>query len=194
MSGRPKFGPQLHAEGVTFRIWAPAAKRVELILKKPHAMQARDGWHEVTMAGARAGTRYRYRIDCELEVPDPASQFQPEDVAGPSEVIDHDAYAWRAKSWRGRPWHEAVTLECHVGTFTPEGTFRAMIDRLDHGVETGITAIELMPIAGFPGRWNWGYDGVLPYAPDGAYGKPDDLKALVDEAHLRGLMVFLDVV
>ena len=96
--------------------------------------------------------------------------------------------------WRGRPWHEAVLLETHVGTFTPEGSYRAMIDKLDHLVETGITALELMPLADFAGARNWGYDGVLWYAPDSAYGRPDDLKALIDEAHLRGLMVFLDVV
>ncbi len=121
-------------------------------------------------------------------------RFQPEDVFGPSEVIDHGAYAWRATDWRGRPWQEAVIIEAHVGTFTPEGTYRAMIDELDHLVETGITALELMPLADFAGSRNWGYDGVLWYAPDSAYGRPDDLKALIDAAHLRGLMVLLDVV
>ena len=138
--------------------------------------------------------RYRFLIDGETEVPDPASSFQPEDIAGPSEVIDHHSYNWRATNWRGRPWEDAVFLETHIGTFTPEGTCRAMIGKLDHLVETGITALELMPVADFPGRWNWGYDGALWYAPDSSYGRPDDLKALIDEAHLRGLMVFLDVV
>ena len=109
-------------------------------------------------------------------------------------MIDHAAYQWRATDWRGRPWHEAVLLEAHVGTFTREGTYRAMIDKLDHLVETGITALELMPLADFAGTRNWGYDGVLWYAPDSAYGRPDDLKALIDAAHQRGLMVFLDVV
>jgi 1,4-alpha-glucan branching enzyme/maltooligosyltrehalose trehalohydrolase len=195
MSGQHRFGPQLHADGVTFRIWAPAASTVELILDRPQPMQAHcGGWHELTVAGAGARTRYKYRIDGEIEVPDPASHFQPEDVSGPSEVIDHGRYAWTASNWRGRPWHEAVMLECHVGTFTPDGTFRAMIEKLDHVAAAGITAIELMPIADFPGRWNWGYDGVLLYAPDSIYGGPDDLKALIDEAHLRGLMVLLDVV
>ena len=113
---------------------------------------------------------------------------------GPSEVIDHDAFAWRARDWRGRPWEETVLIETHVGTFTPEGTYRAMIDKLDHLVATGITALELMPLADFAGRRGWGYDGVLWYAPDSAYGRPEDLKTLIDEAHLRGLMVFLDVV
>ena len=99
-----------------------------------------------------------------------------------------------ATDWNGRPWQETVLYEVHVGTFTPEGTYRAIIDKLDHLVDTGITALELMPLADFPGRWNWGYDGVLPFAPDSVYGRPEDLKALIDAAHVRGLMVFLDVV
>ena len=146
------------------------------------------------VADAGAGTRYKFRIDDEIDVPDPASAFQPEDVFGPSEVIDHGAFAWRAQDWRGRPWDEAVLIETHVGTFTQDGTYRAMIDKLDHLVTTGITALELMPLADFAGRRGWGYDGVLWYAPDSAYGRPEDLKTLIDEAHLRGLMVFLDVV
>ena len=109
-------------------------------------------------------------------------------------MIDHAAYPWRAADWRGRPWHEAVIIETHVGTFTQDGSYRAMIEKLDHLVQTGITALELMPLADFAGSRNWGYDGVLWYAPDSAYGRPEDLKALIDEAHLRGLMVFLDVV
>ena len=109
-------------------------------------------------------------------------------------MIDHAAYPWRAADWRGRPWQEAVILEAHVGTFTREGTYRAIIDKLDHLVETGITALELMPLADFAGSRNWGYDGVLWYAPDSAYGRPEDLKALIDDAHQRGLMVMLDVV
>ena len=190
------FGPKLTSEGTTFRLWAPAARRVDLLLDhQSHTLaSARHGWFEITVPGAKAGTRYRFRIDDEIDVPDPASDFQPDDVFGPSEVIDHDHYAWRANDWRGRPWHETVLLEAHVGAFTPDGTYRAMIDRLDHLAETGITALELLPLADFAGRRNWGYDGVLWYAPDSAYGWPDDLKRLIDEAHQRGLMVFLDVV
>jgi maltooligosyltrehalose trehalohydrolase len=189
-----RFGPQITPEGTTFRLWAPAAKRVDLVLDRPRPMPPQpDGWYELTIAGARAGTRYQYRIDGELVVPDPASHFQPEDVFGPSEVIDHSQYQWRA-NWGGRAWHDAAVLELHVGTFTPSGTFAGVIDKLDHVRETGLTAIELMPIADFAGRRNWGYDGVLLYAPDSTYGRPDDLKRLIDEAHLRGLMVFLDVV
>jgi maltooligosyltrehalose trehalohydrolase len=194
------FGPRftkarLTNAGTLFRLWAPAAKRVELLLDKPHALtRGEDGWFAAEMSGVKAGTRYKFRIDDEIDVPDPASAFQPEDVSGPSELIDHAAYPWRATDWRGQPWHEAVVLEAHVGTFTPEGTYRAMIDKLDHLVATGITALELMPLADFAGRRNWGYDGVLWYAPDSAYGRPEDLKALIDEAHARGLMMLLDVV
>jgi len=194
VNGR-RFGPELTAAGVTFRLWAPAAKSVALLLDRAIAMAAGpSGWWTLTAADARAGTRYKFRIDGELDVPDPASSFQPEDVAGPSEVIDHAAFPWRVRDWRGRPWEEAVILELHVGTFTPQGTFRTTIDKLDHVVASGFTAIELMPVADFAGRRNWGYDGVLLYAPDSAYGRPDDLRALIDAAHARGLMVFLDVV
>jgi maltooligosyltrehalose trehalohydrolase len=190
-----QFGARLTADGASFRLWAPAAKRVDLLLEKPQAMQrGEDGWFSADVPGAKAGARYKFRIDDEIDVPDPASAFQPDDVSGPSEVIDHASYPWRAPRWRGRPWHEAVVTEAHVGTFTKEGTYRAMIGKLDHLVESGITALELMPLADFAGSRNWGYDGVLWYAPDSAYGRPDDLKALIDEAHLRGLMVFLDVV
>ncbi len=190
-----RFGPELTTDGVTFRLWAPAAKSVELLIGRPVPMQAQaGGWHALAIEGARAGTRYRVRIDGELAVPDPASAFQPDDVGGPSEVIDHAAYAWRTDDWRGRAWEETAILELHVGTFTPDGTFRAAIDKLDHIAQAGFSAIELMPLADFAGRRNWGYDGVLLYAPDSAYGRPDDLRALIDAAHLRGLMVFLDVV
>ncbi len=190
------FGPRLTPDGVAFRLWAPAAKRVDVLLDgAAYEMQRdTDGWFTRDVANARAGARYRFLIDGKTDVPDPASPFQPNDIAGESEVIDHRNYNWRATDWRGRPWENAVFLEAHIGTFTPEGTYRAMIDKLDHLVETGITALELMPVADFPGRWNWGYDGALWYAPDSSYGRPDDLKALIDEAHLRGLMVFLDVV
>jgi malto-oligosyltrehalose trehalohydrolase len=194
MNGR-RFGVKLTSDGATFRLWAPAAKRVDVLLDKPHALRrGEDGWFSADIAGIQAGTLYKFRVDEALDIPDPASAFQPRDVSGPSEVVDHSNYRWRARDWRGRPWQEAVLIETHVGTFTPDGTYRAMIERLDHLVATGFTALELMPLADFPGKRNWGYDGVLWYAPDSAYGRPDDLKLLIDEAHLRGLMVFLDVV
>ena len=190
-----QFGARLTSDGTSFRLWAPAAKRVDLLLEKSYPLRrGEDGWFSADIAGVKAGARYKFRIDDEIDVPDPAAAFQPEDVFGPSEVIDHSSYRWRAVDWRGRPWHETVLIETHVGTFTPEGTYRAMIGKLDHLKASGITALELMPLADFAGSRNWGYDGVLWYAPDSAYGRPDDLKALIDEAHLRGLMVFLDVV
>jgi maltooligosyltrehalose trehalohydrolase len=190
-----QFGARPTTDGASFRLWAPAAKRVDLLLEKSQAMQrGEDGWFSADVPGVKAGARYKFRIDDEIDVPDPASAFQPDDVSGPSEVIDHSSYSWRASHWRGRPWHEAVVTEAHVGTFTKEGTYRAMIGKLDHLVECGITALELMPLADFAGSRNWGYDGVLWYAPDSTYGRPDDLKALIDEAHLRGVMAFLDVV
>ena len=152
------------------------------------------GWHALQVPDAGAGTRYRYLLPDGTAVPDPASRFQPEDVAGPSEVIDPAAYRWKSSDWRGRRWSEAVLYELHVGTFTPEGTFQAAAEKLDHLAELGVTAIELMSIADFAGTRNWGYDAVLWYAPDSAYGRPEALKAFVEAAHERGMMVILDVV
>ena len=193
----PSQGAVLEAGGVRFRLWAPGCDAVSLALEadgRVLPMQARpDGFHELHVPGVGAGTLYRYQLPDGLRVPDPASRFQPQDVHGPSEVIDSDAYAWTER-WAGRPWDEVVLYELHVGAFTPEGTFRAAIGRLDHLRALGVTAIEIMPIADFPGGRNWGYDGVLPYAPDSSYGRPDDLKALVDAAHARGIAVLLDVV
>ena len=143
--------------------------------KAVRAEHSEDGWFTADIAGVKPGTRYKFRIDDEIDVPDPASDFQPEDVSGPSEVIITPLCVART-DWRGRPWQEAVIVEAHVGTFTREGTYRAMIDRLDHLVDTGITVLELMPLADFAGSRNWGYDGVLWYAPDSAYGRPEDLK------------------
>jgi malto-oligosyltrehalose trehalohydrolase len=157
-------------------------------------MRRTDTWFEHVEPQAGPGTLYRYRIDGELLVPDPASRFQPRDVDGPSEVIAPKAYRWSDHAWSGRPWNEAVIYELHVGTFTPQGTYAGAKGKLPRLVELGITAIELMPLADFAGRRNWGYDGVLPYAPDSAYGRPEDLKALVDAAHAAGLMILLDVV
>ncbi len=193
MTGNPSFGPLVADTGVTFRLWAPAARQVSLVLDGPHEMRKRGGWFELQVPRAGPGARYRFMIDGEIEIPDPASHFQPDDVNGASEVIDH-RFAWKTEAWKGRPWEQAVFLEAHVGAYTAAGTFRAMSERLDHLNETGITALELMPLADFPGRWNWGYDGVLPFAPDSSYGRPEDLKALIDAAHARGLMMFLDVV
>ena len=158
-------------------------------------MQAQDdGWYQLTTDRAQAGSRYRYRLDNDMRVPDPASRLQADEVHGPSVVVDPKAWTWQDAPWRGRPWHEAVIYELHVGSFTPEGDFAALQQRLDHLVSLGVTAVELMPIADFPGKRNWGYDGALLFAPDTSYGDPETLKALIQAAHTRGLMVFLDVV
>lgn len=194
------FGTQVERDGTRFRVWAPDCERVGLRLEGPGpALEIPlpsngDGWFEVVTADAEPGTRYRYRIDGAAAVPDPASRFQPDDVHGASEVVDPLAYRWRMPDWRGRPWEEAALYELHVGAFTPEGTFAGVETRLDDLVELGVTAIELMPVADFPGRRDWGYDGTYLFAPDSEYGRPEDLKRLIDAAHARGLMVLLDVV
>src|SRR5207344_1503390 len=120
---------------------------------------------------AAAGSLYRFRIDDKIEVPDPASRFQPQDVFGPSEVMAPSEFQWSDEGWRGLPWEEAVIYELHVGTFTPEGTFRGVEQKLDYLCSLGVTAVELMPLADFSGARNWGYDGVLPFAPDSSYGR-----------------------
>jgi maltooligosyltrehalose trehalohydrolase len=193
------FGASVLADGrVRFRLWAPAAARVDVMIgpaSDPLTMQrCDDGFYELVTGWARAGSRYRYRIDERIEVPDPASRSNPDDVHGASEVVDPRAFLWEDDAWRGRSWHEAVVYELHVGTFTPGGTFVSAIERLPHLAALGVTAIELMPLADFAGRRNWGYDGVLPFAPDSSYGTPDGLKRLVQAAHRQGLMIFLDVV
>jgi maltooligosyltrehalose trehalohydrolase len=179
-----------------FRFWAPSCKTVQVTVENGPAQGAHDmtpagnGWFEATVESG-AGTLYRFRLDGEQRVPDPASRFQPQDVHGPSEVIDPRAYRWEHTNWHGRPWEETVLYELHVGAM---GGYAGVQKRLPALVALGVTAIELMPLNDFPGRHNWGYDGVLPYAPDSAYGRPEELKALIDAAHGHGLMVFLDVV
>ena len=194
------FGAQIEeGDGTTrFRLWAPAASQVDVELGGKRIPLARGseggGWHEARLEDAGAGTRYCYLIDGDLRVPDPASRFNPDDIHGASEVIDPLAFAWRDDAWRGRRWEEAVIYELHAGCFSRSGDYDGIRRRLDTLAELGVTALELMPVADFPGRRNWGYDGVLPFAPDAAYGRPEDLKMLVQEAHARGLMMLLDVV
>ncbi|HEY8564701.1 MAG TPA: malto-oligosyltrehalose trehalohydrolase [Beijerinckiaceae bacterium] len=190
------FGAQLGPDATRFALWAPTAEAVTLVLDgQEHPMPAaEEGWRRLTRPEARAGSRYGFKIDGGLVVPDPASRFQPDDVHGLSLVVDPNAYDWQDPAWTGRPWEETVLYELHVGTATPEGTYAGLEKRLEDLRDLGVTAIELLPLADFPGRRNWGYDGVLPYAPDAAYGSPDDLKRLVDRAHALGLMIFVDVV
>jgi len=190
------WGPNLlPGGGARFRLWAPAETAVALRLAGADHPMSRDadGWFDASVAAAQPGSDYAFVLGDGRVVPDPAARAQAGDVHGPSRLADPAAYAWQT-DWQGRPWAEAVIAEVHVGTFTPEGTFRAAIDRLDHLARTGFTAIEIMPVAQFAGDRGWGYDGVLLYAPHRAYGTPDDLRALIDAAHARGLMVLLDVV
>jgi maltooligosyltrehalose trehalohydrolase len=195
--GRPrKFGPSVVNGGVLFRLWAPKHEDVSLVLKDDNILPmvpTGDGWHEVLCADAKAGTLYKFALPDGLRVPDPASRYQPSDVHGPSEVVD-PRFPWTDHGWQGRPWKDTVIYELHVGSFTADGTFTAAIKRLDYLFELGVTAIEIMPVADFPGRWNWGYDGVLLFAPDSSYGRPEEFKAFVDAAHAKGIQVFLDVV
>ncbi|PBJ24197.1 Malto-oligosyltrehalose trehalohydrolase [Pseudomonas sp. ACN8] len=183
----------LDAEHTRFALWAPDAFYVSVELENGQSLpllpQA-DGWF-VSNTRCAAGTRYRYSIDGELEVPDPASRAQAGDIDRHSVVVDPLAYAWQHSAWLGRPWNEAVIYELHVGAL---GGFSAVEQHLARLVELGVTAIELMPIAQFPGERNWGYDGVLPYAPQASYGSPEQLKHLIDTAHGHGLAVILDVV
>jgi maltooligosyltrehalose trehalohydrolase len=190
------FGAEITGDGVRFAFWAPTAREVAIVVgEREHPMPTgTGGWRRLVVPEARAGSRYRYRIDGALLVPDPASRFQPDDISGPSLVVDPAGYRWGDGEWRGRPWEETVLYEAHVGTATAEGTYAALGDKLESLRDLGVTAVELMPLSDFPGRRNWGYDGVLPFAPEAAYGTPDDLKAFVDRAHSLGVMVFLDVV
>jgi maltooligosyltrehalose trehalohydrolase len=194
------FGALPRAGAVRFRVWAPAAHELTLTLETGEAagtrLMPRDeaGVHDLIVEGAAAGDRYHYRIDGGAPRPDPASRFQPEGVHGPSEVVEPFTFSWTDGRWRGRSAADLVIYELHVGTFSPEGTFDGARGRLRQLRDLGVTAIELMPVADFAGGRNWGYDGVCLFAPSRAYGRPDDLRRLVNEAHGLGLSVFLDVV
>ncbi|WPN20890.1 malto-oligosyltrehalose trehalohydrolase [Pseudomonas marginalis] len=183
----------LDAQHTRFALWAPDAFYVSVELengKSVAMLPQAEGWFETEIA-CQAGTRYRFNIDGEMDVPDPASRAQASDVHGWSVVVDSLAYQWRHSNWQGRPWHEAVIYELHVGAM---GGYAGIEKHLPRLAELGVTAIELMPLAQFPGDRNWGYDGVLPYAPQASYGTPEQLKHLIDSAHEHGLAVILDVV
>jgi maltooligosyltrehalose trehalohydrolase len=182
-----------------FRVWAPYAGSVDLRLVQPEELvvsmeQDARGFFDVTVPDVRAGARYLFRLDGDLERPDPASRSQPEGVHGPSEVVDPTAFDWTDGAWFGHALADYVIYELHVGTFTDEGTFDAIIPHLDGLRDLGVTMIELMPVAQFPGARNWGYDGVALFAVQDSYGGPDGLRRLVDACHARGLGVILDVV
>ena len=193
------YGATHQADGSTrFRVWAPNVRRVELHLVEPRdgllPLQAvRDGNYEAVVENLAPGANYFYRLNGATDRPDPASRYQPLGIHGPSQVI-FSAFDWTDVDWPGIAWQDYVIYEAHVGTFTPAGSFAAMIAHLDDLKSLGVTAVQLMPVAQFPGAHNWGYDGVHPYAPQNTYGGPDGLKQLVNACHARGLAVVLDVV
>jgi maltooligosyltrehalose trehalohydrolase len=181
---------------IPFRVWAPNAKQVEVKLGSERlAMTAgENGWWFAQAPVAGTGTDYGYILDRGDPLPDPRSPWQPNGIDGPSRTVDHSAFSWTDQHWQAVPLSSAVLYELHIGTFTPQGTFIGAMDKLDYLVQLGITHIELMPMAEFSGIRGWGYDGVDLYAPHHTYGKPDDLKQLVNACHNRGLAVILDVV
>jgi len=193
----PAHGAFPHDDAVTFRVWAPAAAAVTLELEDGPSLalsETEDGLFERTTDAAAPGTRYQFRLDDESPFPDPASRFQPEGVHGPSEVIDPDAYEWDDAGWNGVARADLVIYELHVGAFTGAGSFDAVREQLAYLKDLGVTAIELMPVHDFPGERNWGYDPAAWFAPASAYGRPGDLRRLVDVAHQMGLAVILDVI
>jgi len=179
-----------------FQVWAPRAKSMAVqIGDRQHGMQAGErGWWQASIPEAKAGTDYFFVIDGGDPKPDPRSSWQPEGVNGPSRVVNHASFKWTDKNWQARPLASGIIYELHIGTFTPEGTFRAAIQKLPHLLDLGVTHVEIMPLNEFSGPWGWGYDGVDLYAPHHQYGTPDDLKNLIDACHERGLAVLLDVV
>jgi maltooligosyltrehalose trehalohydrolase len=195
---RMPVGAEPQTAGVHFRVWAPDRERVEVVVdgrrKSTVLSPERGGYHSGLVPGLDAGARYRYRLDAGDAFPDPASRFQPEGPHGPSEVVDPARFSWTDRDWPGVRREGQVLYELHVGTFTPEGTWAAASRELPALAELGVTLIEVMPVADFPGRFGWGYDGVDLFAPTRLYGRPDDFRAFVDRAHALGLGVLLDVV
>ena len=196
----PSYGATLNGEVAEFRVWAPFQRKITLRLTcgattEDIAMES-DGEDFIAVAPASAGDRYSYVLDAGTAVPDPLSRLLPYDVHGPTGIVDPEAFQWsdRSDHWRGLDLRDYVVYELHVGAFTPEGTFDGVISKLDYLRQLGVTAIEIMPVAAFPGTRDWGYDGVSPYAVQASYGGPDGLKRLVDAAHNAGLAVILDVV
>jgi maltooligosyltrehalose trehalohydrolase len=190
-------GATVREDGVLFRVWAPDRRTVEVIAdgRRPLAMTRQsDGTFEALVPGVAGGARYQYRLDGERHRPDPASRYQPDGVHGPSVVVDTESFTWTDQAFRGRDLADYVLYELHVGTFTRAGTFEAVIQHLPQLVDLGVTAVELMPVAEFPGSRNWGYDGVHLFAPQSTYGGPRGLRRLVDACHAQGLSVVLDVV
>lgn len=194
----PPWVGALYEDGRTrFRVWAPKPRLIALRIVNDNRLlpleSVEGGYYEANVSSVEPGTRYLYRLDDTVERPDPASRFQPQGVHAPSQVTRR-TFAWTDADWRGLAWNDYVIYETHVGTFTAAGTFTAMIDVLDQLVDLGVTALQLMPVAQFPGGRNWGYDGVHLFAPQNTYGGPEGLKRLVDACHARSLAVVMDVV
>jgi len=194
---QPRLGAWTEGNGTRFRLWAPSAESVTLVVDDREIELERDadGYASTLVEGIGTGARYGYRLGGEGSpaLPDPASRFQPEGVHERSEVID-PSFEWTDSDWSGLDPDAVVIYEMHLGTFTPEGSYASAMSRLEEIADLGVTAIEIMPVADFPGERNWGYDGVSLFAPSRAYGRPEDLRALVDRAHALGLGVILDVV
>jgi maltooligosyltrehalose trehalohydrolase len=194
-------GAELSVAGVSFRIWATEKKSVSVVLLDANRSPMRElpaqadssGYYSVEDPDAKPGMFYQYRLDGNV-FPDPATRFQPFGVHGPSEILAPNSFVWSDQSWRPPKPGDLIIYELHIGTFSSAGTFRAVIEHFDHLLRLGVNAIEIMPIADFPGDRNWGYDGVNLYAPCRAYGRPDDLRYFVNAAHAAGLAVILDVV
>lgn len=194
-------GAQINAQGVSYTVWSPEHSSVSVCvigLKKEERIldlsRVESGYFRCLDPLGQAGDLYTFSVDGDQKIPDFASRFQPEGVFGPSQVIDSTTYSWNSPHWRRPTWGGHVIYELHVGTFTPEGTFRAAMEKLDYLCELGITTVELMPVAAWAGDRNWGYDGVMLFAPSHTYGTPDDLRALVDACHSHGLAIILDIV
>jgi len=184
---------------INFTVWAPLKEKMILHIVKPvdeqYEMQKKEeGYWSVSIQNFSGDVLYFFKPDGEKDYPDPASNFQPQGVHGASQIVNHENYKWNDDTWKGLPLEEMVIYELHVGTFTSEGTFESMISRLDELKEVGINAIEIMPVAQFPGNRNWGYDGVFPFAVQNSYGGPEGLKKLVDACHQKNIAVILDVV
>ena len=198
---QPTLGATYVGWGTAFRVWAPKASRAEVLVERAPGgatescplVQSSGGYFTATVPGVNAGSVYAFLLDGQGPYPDPASRFQPQGVHGRTQVVDPSAFLWTDEPWEGHELEDTVLYELHIGTFTPQGTFQAAREKLAAAWDLGITAIELMPVADFAGSRSWGYDAVVPFAPARCYGTPDDLRALVDDAHRIGLAVHLDV-
>lgn len=196
-SHKMPFGTEVLENGVIFRLYAPDVDELILVLNnKEYVMDKKEqGFFEIFVRDSKEGDRYGFKLSNGLTVPDSASKYQPEDVHELSEVVDSNSFDWENDvNWNGIDWEKAVFYELHVGTFSSKGTFKAVEEKLDYLKELGITAVEIMPVSDFPGKRGWGYDGVLPFAPESSYGKPEDLKNLIKSCHEKGIAIFLDVV